>query len=161
MHRTQDVIEEILLEHFLFPKNYMRLLDTESCSAIGHNSACGDEIEVYIEKESNRIKDISFFGQCCATVNSSASLMTVETKGKTLNEVKVLFEKVRQATLLDYDSNDLLQQLISNLTKYTIEIKNNDLIACVLLPWNTMINALDKDHHIRHQPKRNYSCFLE
>ena len=161
MHRTQDVIEEILLDHFLFPKNYMRLLDTDSCRAIGHSPGCGDEIEICIEMESNRIKDISFFGQCCTTVNSSASIMTVETKGKTISEIKVLFEKVRQTTLTDYDSNDLLQKLISNLTKNTVEKKNNDLITCVLLPWSTMINALDKDDHIMHQPKRDYSCFLD
>ena len=161
MHRTQDVIEEILLDHILFPKNYMRLHDTESCTAVGHNTTCGDEIEVYIEMESSYIKDISFFGQCCATVNSSASLMTVETKGRTISEVKTIFDKVRQATSLDYDSDDLLQQLINNLTKKTIEKKHDDLITCVLLPWSTMFSTLDNDHLIRCQPKRDYSCFLE
>ncbi|HET6443156.1 MAG TPA: iron-sulfur cluster assembly scaffold protein [candidate division Zixibacteria bacterium] len=53
------------------------------------NPLCGDVIRIYVRiDEDNRVSDVSWSGEGCAISQASASLLTEDIKGKTLDEVK-------------------------------------------------------------------------
>ena len=163
MLTEQDVLDDILLDHSLYPRYQSDYSLNEDDIAIGNNISCGDKITVYVQRDLDRIKKVSFSGHCCAIASSSASLMTVEASGKTIYEVKSLFERVRYALITESDSNDLLGRLMKQLLQSNnfMDMKVNRSYTCALLPWNTMLDAISGIDDKSHQPYRDYSLFLE
>lgn len=53
------------------------------------NPLCGDVIRIYVQiDDDNRVSDVRWSGEGCAISQASASLLTEDIKGKTLDEVK-------------------------------------------------------------------------
>jgi len=53
------------------------------------NPLCGDVIKIYVSvDEDNRVSDVRWSGVGCAISQASASLLTEDIKGKTLDEIK-------------------------------------------------------------------------
>jgi nitrogen fixation NifU-like protein len=88
---SRDLYQDIILDHGRKPRNFHSLAHP-SHFAHGHNPLCGDRVTVYLELDSDRIKDVSFEGRGCAISTASASLMTEVLKGKTLAEADELFK---------------------------------------------------------------------
>ncbi len=64
------------------------------------NPLCGDVIRIYVRvDDDNRIADVRWSGVGCAISQASASLLTEDIKGKTLDEIKA------------YSKEDLLELL--------------------------------------------------
>lgn len=53
----------------------------------GANVTCGDRVRIYVKLKNESIDDISFEGEGCAITFASASLLTENAKGKTLDEI--------------------------------------------------------------------------
>jgi nitrogen fixation NifU-like protein len=87
-----DLYREILLDHNKNPRNFGRL-EEATHHARGANPLCGDEVEVYLRLENDRVKQVSFVGRGCAISKASASMMTQALAGHTLAEVQELFER--------------------------------------------------------------------
>jgi len=85
-----DLYQELILDHNAHPHHFGKL-ENATHFAKGHNPLCGDDVEIFLEIEDERIKDICFLGQGCAISKSSASIMTDEVIGKTLEEAKQIF----------------------------------------------------------------------
>jgi nitrogen fixation protein NifU and related proteins len=86
----QEMYKENVLDHFTNPRNFGTL--TECKQEKGLNPLCGDEVELYIKIDNNRITEIKFNGHGCAISQASASLLTEEIKNKTLDEVNQIDE---------------------------------------------------------------------
>jgi nitrogen fixation NifU-like protein len=55
------------------------------------NPLCGDEITMYLRVGAgDRVEDVAFSGKGCAISQASASILTDEVKGKTLDELKAI-----------------------------------------------------------------------
>lgn len=82
---------EIVMEHFKHPRNVGRLPDADAKATEG-SPACGDMVTVYlkVDKETQRITDISFESYGCASNIATGSIITELAKGKTLDEAKAL-----------------------------------------------------------------------
>lgn len=63
-----------------------------------YTGPCGDTMEVYLEIESNIIKDAKFQAVGCAGAFTSGSALMEIVKGKTLDEA----EKVREEQIIDF-----------------------------------------------------------
>src|SRR5262245_10319541 len=87
----QALYQEVILDHNRRPRNF-RVLDGGR-KAEGHNPLCGDRLTVYVRVDDGVIADVGFQGSGCAISKASASLMTESIKGKTVGEVKALFER--------------------------------------------------------------------
>ncbi|MDI6721288.1 MAG: SUF system NifU family Fe-S cluster assembly protein [Candidatus Aenigmarchaeota archaeon] len=81
-----DIYAENILEHYRHPQNFgtLKHADIEFRDT---NPLCGDEIEIQILLEKDRIKDIRFSGKGCAISQASASMLTEMAKWKTLNDI--------------------------------------------------------------------------
>ncbi len=80
---------EIVMEHFKHPQNVGRLEDADAQATEGSPS-CGDMVAVYlkVDKDNQRIEDISFESYGCASNIATGSIITELAKGKTLEEAK-------------------------------------------------------------------------
>jgi nitrogen fixation NifU-like protein len=83
-----DLYRENILDHYQNPRNFGEL-DDPDISFEDDNPLCGDVIRLDIKlDEEDRVSDIAFSGEGCAISQASASMLTEEILGKTLEEVK-------------------------------------------------------------------------
>ena len=86
-----DLYQEIILDHNRSPRNF-RPLESADRHAEGFNPLCGDQLQVWVKFDGDRIADVSFQGSGCAISKAAASLMTTVVKGKTLEEAEAIFD---------------------------------------------------------------------
>jgi nitrogen fixation NifU-like protein len=86
----EDLYRERILDHYQNPRNYGSL-EAPDISYEDDNPMCGDVIRIDIKlDQQNRISQVGFSGEGCAISMASASMLTEETLGKTLDQVKQL-----------------------------------------------------------------------
>ena len=78
---------EAILDHYKHPRNKGHL-DSPSISHFDHNPFCGDEITLELKIEDGVVVQAAFDGRGCAISQASASMMTEEIIGKSLDELK-------------------------------------------------------------------------
>jgi nitrogen fixation NifU-like protein len=86
---SDDIYREIILDHYRNPRNKGRLTDPD-VSIHDSNPLCGDEIDMHLRVEEDKIKDIKFEGRGCAISQASASMLTEMVSNKPLSMVKNL-----------------------------------------------------------------------
>ena len=146
MFGADDLYQEIIMDHNRSPRNYGSM-DNPTVELEGFNPLCGDQIKVFVLLDEDKIVDIVFDGSGCAISKSSASIMTVELKGKTISDAQSIFDAFRLMITgkdLDDDSLDLLGdvEVLGGITKYPARIK------CASLAWHTVNSALTGDSDV-------------
>ena len=114
-----DMYREIILEHYKHPHNE-GTLDAPDISHEEHNPLCGDRVRIDLQVADGVITDVRFKGRGCAISQASASLLTDELKGKTLDEVR------------EFSKDEMLDLIGIPLDKNPVRIK------CALLPLKTL-----------------------
>jgi nitrogen fixation NifU-like protein len=91
MSMGSDMYRQQILDHYKNPRNYGELEDP-TFAHVGHNTSCGDELTFYVElaDDGETIDAVSFTGDGCAISQASASLLSQELPGKTLDEVEAM-----------------------------------------------------------------------
>jgi nitrogen fixation NifU-like protein len=91
MSMGSDMYRQQILDHYKNPRNYGEL-DNPTFSHVGENPMCGDEItvDVTLEGDGETIEYAAFRGDGCAISQASASMLTGELKGMTLDELAEL-----------------------------------------------------------------------
>ncbi|MFH1171936.1 MAG: SUF system NifU family Fe-S cluster assembly protein [bacterium] len=85
-----DLYREIVLDHFRDPRNKGHL-DHATCVGDATNTTCGDKLTLEFQLDADgKVSSIAFDGQGCAISQASASLLTEEMKGKTLEEIAAI-----------------------------------------------------------------------
>jgi nitrogen fixation NifU-like protein len=84
-----DLYRDYILEHYRRPHNF-GVLDDPTASYEGSNPLCGDRITMMLGIKDGVVSDVAFTGRGCAISQASASLLTDEIKGKTVEEVEKL-----------------------------------------------------------------------
>jgi nitrogen fixation NifU-like protein len=96
---SSDLYREQIIDLYEHPLNYGEL-DPCDFSYEEDNPLCGDVIRVDVRLDAEgRIEDVRWRGEGCAISQASASLLTEEIKGMTLDEVKA-FPKDRLLELV-------------------------------------------------------------
>ena len=82
-----DLYRENIIDHYRHPRNKGHL---EKPDVHYHdvNPFCGDEITLELKVEDGRIVAVAFDGKGCAISQASASMLTEEILGKTLEHVR-------------------------------------------------------------------------
>ncbi len=84
---------EQILEHYKHPRNFGHL-DDPDLEFEDTNPLCGDELKIELKvDEERRITDLAFSGQGCAISQASASIVSDEVKGMTVDELLKLDKK--------------------------------------------------------------------
>ncbi len=83
-----DMYREVILDHYKNPRNRGKL-EPADISFEDDNPLCGDRIRIDIRLDENRrVKEVAFSGQGCAISQASASMLTEEIVGKSLDDLK-------------------------------------------------------------------------
>ena len=141
----RELYQEVILDHGKSPRNF-RAIDHAKYHAHGHNTTCGDHLEIFVDADdSNVITDASFVGKGCAISVASASLMTEILRGKTVDQARHMFEGFHE--MCTKGSDDALDdvpeedadrlQVLSGVSEFPMRVK------CATLAWHTM-NAATK-----------------
>lgn len=136
-----ELYQELVLDHNNRPRN-KRAMEDASNTADGYNPLCGDQVSVFLKVEDGVISDVSFQGVGCAISQSSASMMTQNVKGKTVEEAGELFEVFHSMVTRDpgedFDSGSLGElEALAGVCAFPNRIK------CASLAWHTMAASLD------------------
>lgn len=130
----------IILEHFQNPKN-RGLIEDESYIKINtNNESCIDEIDLMVKVEDNIIKDIKFDGEACAICTSSTSIMIETLIGKTIDEVKEIYENYNKMLNEETYNPEILESAIV----YDDISKQPNRKKCALLPWWGIEKVIEK-----------------
>ncbi len=156
----EDLYREIILDHYRTPRNRGELETPPARRVEGFNPLCGDEIIVYLQvDDSGVIDDVAVGGQGCSISQSSASMMSVAIKGKTVEDARKLIVAFKglmsiheteiggdgseaalgielEGSAEDMKLGDL--EALRGVVKFPIRIK------CATLSWNTLAQALDE-----------------
>jgi len=84
-----DMYRDYILDHYKNPRNAGTLPGATN-TYHDNNPLCGDEITMSLLIDDDKVKDVRFKGKGCAISQASASILTEEIKGKTLDEVKAI-----------------------------------------------------------------------
>ena len=84
---SDDIYREIILDHYRNPRNKGKLPGAD-ISTHDSNPLCGDEIDIHMKIQGDRITDIKFEGKGCAISQASASMLTEMVINKPLASVK-------------------------------------------------------------------------
>ena len=86
---SDDIYREIILDHYRNPRNKGKLALAD-VSVHDNNPLCGDEIDIHLKIESDKVQEIKFEGRGCAISQASASMLTEMVMGKDLEFLKDL-----------------------------------------------------------------------
>lgn len=84
-----NIYAEEIVAQYEHPHNKGRIANP-STSFHEYNPTCGDDITVYMNIKDGRVSDVKFDGSGCAISVASASMLTDELKGKSVEEVEKL-----------------------------------------------------------------------
>ena len=142
MFSLGDLYKQVIIDHTKTPRNFGKL---EPCShdAEGFNPLCGDQLHVYLQiNDDNIIEDVKFEGQGCSISTASASLMTENLKGKSIDEFKHMFDAFHDMATADMDTppdEETLGKLavLAGVKEFPSRIK------CATLCWHTVKSAIE------------------
>ena len=139
-----DLSQEIILDHSKNPKNF-GVLDRYTCTAEGNNPMCGDQLTVYVNVKDNIVSDVSYRARGCAISVASASIMSQMIKGKTLEEVNILFDKFHRLCMgedIEEDEDTETLQALSGVSKFPTRVK------CATMSWHAVKEAIHDEKQI-------------
>jgi nitrogen fixation NifU-like protein len=136
MSLLDSLYREVILDHSRHPRNFRRL-ENATLHGEGLNASCGDEVELFLHLDGERITNVSFLGTGCAISQSSASLLTEALKGRTVTEARELsrsFKAMIQGEAPAASLGDL--QLLQGVSKLHARVR------CATLVWVTLDEAV-------------------
>jgi nitrogen fixation protein NifU and related proteins len=129
----------VILDHNKSPQNFFKL-EGANHQAEGYNPLCGDHLTVFLKLESDIVKEISFQGSGCAISKASGSMMTSHVKGKTISEIKQLFDKFH--TMLTGNPDSTPPEGLDKLEVFSGVCEFPSRVKCATLAWHTLNSAL-------------------
>ncbi len=139
----KELYQQIILDHNKNPRNF-RKIENANHFAEGYNPLCGDRLNIYVELEDGRIKDISFQGSGCAISKASASLMSSIVKGLPVEEAEKLFEKFHAVITGKITDEENIEEL-GKLAVFAGVKEFPSRVKCASLAWHTMIAAFKQE----------------
>jgi nitrogen fixation NifU-like protein len=140
MSLSDELYRETILDHYHKPRN-QGVIDNATVKVEGVNPMCGDEVTLYLAVDNNEIQDIKLDAHGCSINMASGSMMSEAVKGQSLAEASGVIDVFKNmmlnkenAALLPEELEDL--EALEGVKKYPVRIK------CALLPWNTLLEAI-------------------
>lgn len=162
MAGLEDLYREIILDHYRSPRNRGELAVPPAHRAEGFNPLCGDEIVLYVQlgdaanADDRVIEDVKVGGQGCSISQSSASMMSVAVKGRTIGQARELMKAFKSMMSIHESSLDAdgtaaedtpdeptpVELPLGELEALRGVVKFPVRIKCATLSWNTLDQGL-------------------
>jgi nitrogen fixation protein NifU and related proteins len=116
-----------------------KVLDKYTHKSKNKNPICGDEMEISLFIENNKVVDMGYQCKSCVYCQASVSLLSRSIKNKNLDEIKefiIICEKI-------FDDAKINLEKKWKSFKELFDKKNKSRKECLLLPLRTVSKALD------------------
>ena len=137
-----ELYREVILDHHRRPRGHDPLPGPADARAEGKNPSCGDELVLELACDDGTIARAHVECRGCAIATASGSILADLVPGRTPAQVRELAEAFRVAmhspdgALPDeLEPGDL--EVLTGVRKFPARVK------CALLPWITLLSALD------------------
>ncbi|HEY3248737.1 MAG TPA: SUF system NifU family Fe-S cluster assembly protein [bacterium] len=134
-----DLYREVILDHYAHPRNKGALEDAD-IKVEGANPLCGDELSIYVKLAGGTISAVTFVGRGCSISQASASMMTEQITGKTLQQAKQLVGEfkalMRGDPVPEEDLGDLAA--LQGVRKFPVRVK------CATLSWVALEQGVEE-----------------
>ncbi len=135
----ESIFRELILDHYRRPKN-KGALEEPTVTVAMRNPFCGDEIELMLEIEDDRVSEVRFRGQGCSISQASTSMMTEALAGRSLDDALAL--ERRFLDLMHGDEEAQRDRMLGDLQALQGVAKLPVRIKCALLGWNALDEAI-------------------
>lgn len=142
MSDLRELYQELILDHSKKPRNFGKM-EEPTRTANGYNPLCGDKLTLFLKIENGVVADVKFSGSGCAISTASASMMTQQIKGKTLEEAQVLFENFHN--MLTGKSSPETEQKLGKLAVFSGVNEFPMRVKCATLCWHTLHAAMEQE----------------
>ncbi len=141
MEALEQLYQEIILDHYKFPRNKADLSHLPD-DQLYENPSCGDTVKLELQFDSEgRIASARFDGHGCAISTASASLMSERLTGKTPEEAHALMEIFIQVMRGELSADRLEQwgdlAALGGVAQFPLRVK------CATLPWHALKEQLE------------------
>ncbi len=137
-----ELYREVILDHHRSPRGREPLPGPVDARAEGKNPSCGDELVLELACAAGAITGAHVECRGCAIATASSSILAELVAGRTPQQARALAEAFRTAMHSpdgvladDLDPGDL--EVLTGVRKFPARVK------CALLPWITLLSALD------------------
>jgi len=116
-----------------------KVLDKYTHKSKNKNPICGDEMEISLFIENNKVIDMGYQCKSCVYCQASVSLLSRSIKNKNLDDIKefiIICEKI-------FDDAKINLEKKWKSFKELFDKKNKSRKECLLLPLRTVSKALD------------------
>ncbi|MBI2647711.1 SUF system NifU family Fe-S cluster assembly protein [Candidatus Woesearchaeota archaeon] len=122
MDAVEMIYQENILDHYKNPRNFGKI-DDASVHHHEYNPLCGDEVDLFLIIDKNKkVTDVKFNGHGCAISQASASMLTEQIKGKSIDELRKMTKE------------DILEMLGIPISPVRLK--------CALLSLDTLKNSI-------------------
>ena len=143
MDDMDSIYTDLIMEHSMASHNKRKIDHPDKCE-MGHNPSCGDEIELEIKMNGDKIEDLAFTGHGCAISQASTSIMIDTLKGKTKQEdleiidtfIGMIKREIKDDAQLEKLEDAIAFKNISNMPAR---------VKCAVLAWHTLKDLIEKE----------------
>lgn len=138
--RIEDMYQEVILDHYRNP-HARGLREPHESEVLHVNPTCGDEITLRVHLDGTTIGDISYDCEGCSISQASASIMTEQLIGVSIDEALKRFdafeEMITSKGTLEGDEELIGDGVaLAGVSQYPARVK------CALLGWMAFKDAL-------------------
>lgn len=135
-----ELYRELILDHYRNPRN-RGLLSSPDIIAEGYNPLCGDEVELHLKFDGDRVSEVGFRGRGCSISQASTSMLTQAILGLEVAEVReriAAFKKMM--TDPEGEPPEELGDLeaLQGVARFPVRVK------CATLAWHALEDGLDR-----------------
>ena len=116
-----------------------KILDKYTHKSKNKNPICGDEMEISLIVENNKVVDMGYQCKSCVYCQASVSLLSRNIKAKTLDEVKDFINSCENI----FENSKIVLEKKWISFKELFDKKNISRKECLLLPLRTVNKAIN------------------
>jgi nitrogen fixation protein NifU and related proteins len=149
--QLDELYRELILDHYKHPHHHEKLAEADVV-AEGYNPVCGDEVEMQLKFEGDRLTDIGILGRGCSISQASGSMMSDLVLGKDVAEIRRLSDEFKgmltdEGAPVPEDLGDL--EALQGVAKFAVRVK------CATLAWHTLADGIEQHEKggaaVRHE----------
>ena len=135
----KSLYKQVILDHSKHPRNNGTIENSYKLETL--NPSCGDKITVSVKLIDDIIEDIKFLGTGCSISLASASMLTEELKGLSVESANVKIKNFLNMIMGNEFNEDNLEDSISlqNISQLPARVK------CATLAWKITEKILEEN----------------
>jgi nitrogen fixation NifU-like protein len=141
-----ELYRELILDHYKRPHHRDKLTSPD-VTAEGFNPVCGDEIEMELDFDGDRLSAIGVRGRGCSISQASASMMSDVVEGKSVAEIRSLSQAF--TGMMRNGDGGVPEALgdieaLQGVAKFPVRVK------CATLAWHTLGEGIEQHEKGEH-----------